>query len=307
LNLLINGYEPTIYGVPPGQEEWKQEIRVKPKVSLLKPEDFLALSQVPNVNQMLIPMKNIVQKAENKSTTKLLRKNRKALVELLADNNPNNLGDSPLKFTERLIQDKLPVPGALTFSWEGVIKQNKELIHLELPLALLAAFFIYTTLAILYHSITMPLVIFLPLPMAIAASFFALYLTGHSINTYSIIGILIIAGLGAKNAIVLLDYTNQLIQKGRDPEEAIFIGSKTRLRAILMSSLAVFLTTLPVLIAWDEYAEIQASLAVAILGGLLTSTIFSLFVVPIFFKYTYRFHGWINRYLTRTFNQPPEM
>jgi len=110
-------------------------------------------------------------------------------------------------------------------------------------------------------------------------------LTGTSLNVLSFIGLIMLAGIVVNNAIVLIDYINQLRKKGLSRNEAVIQGGKIRLRPILMTTLTTILAMLPMALGTGEGAEMRAPMAITIIGGLTSSTFLTLIIIPIFYTY----------------------
>jgi HAE1 family hydrophobic/amphiphilic exporter-1 len=305
LDILLNGNEPTFFDPSERPDGFKSEVKVKSELSPTNAKELLKKGYVPNINNTLVPFHKITRKITNEYSLQIQRKNGEEFIEISGDINKQSAAQHPMGYTEKLLKSDLVPPKEIKTSWAGRSEKLKDMMKIEPKIGFLAIFFIYIVLILIYESLTIPLIILLSLPFSVAGSFFALLITGHSINLYSIIGIVVAIGIAAKNGIILIDYTKQLIEQGMEPSKAVYQASKVRLRPILMTSFGVFLVTLPVVLAWDEYAKMQVSLGVAILGGLVTATILSLFLLPLIFKYTYRFHLWVNSWLEGHFNKPP--
>jgi len=146
---------------------------------------------------------------------------------------------------------------------------------------LLAIGIIYMLLAAQFESFTHPLSIMLSVPLAGAGVILGLFLTGRSFGLTALIGMLMLVGIVVKNGILLVDYTNTLRKRGMKRNEAVLTASPTRLRPILMTASAAMLGMLPIAMALGQGSEIQAPMATAVIGGLMTSTFLTLFVVPV--------------------------
>jgi HAE1 family hydrophobic/amphiphilic exporter-1 len=145
---------------------------------------------------------------------------------------------------------------------------------------LMALTFLYIVLASQFNSFVQPLVIMVAQPLAIIGGVFALWLTGHSLNIFSMIGLVLLMGLVAKNSILLIDKTNQLREEGVELTPALMSACPERLRPILMTSLTIIFALFPAAIGVGSGAATNAPLAVAVIGGMITSTLLSLVVVP---------------------------
>jgi HAE1 family hydrophobic/amphiphilic exporter-1 len=144
----------------------------------------------------------------------------------------------------------------------------------------LAVALIYMLLASQFESFVHPLTILLSVPLSVVGVILALFLTGRAFGLTAFIGLLLLVGLVVKNGILLIDYTNLLRARGRRRDEAVLEASPTRLRPILMTSLTAGFGMLPLALGLGEGSETQAPLATAVVGGLTTSTLLTLFVIP---------------------------
>ena len=144
----------------------------------------------------------------------------------------------------------------------------------------LASLLLYMILASQFNSFAQPAVIMLAEPLAVVGGLLLLWLTGHTLNVYSMIGLILLIGLVAKNAILLVDVTNQFRAAGKGVDEALMASCPLRLRPVLMTSLTVVLAMLPASFGLGAGAETNGPLAVAVIGGIVSSTLLTLVVVP---------------------------
>jgi hydrophobic/amphiphilic exporter-1 (mainly G- bacteria), HAE1 family len=144
----------------------------------------------------------------------------------------------------------------------------------------LALILLYMVLASQFNSFIQPVVIMVAQPLAIIGGVFALWITGNSLNIFSMIGLVLLIGLVAKNSILLVDLTNQMREQGMSVHDALAYACPVRLRPVLMTSLTVILAMLPAAIGWSAGAETNKPLSVAIIGGMISSTLLTLVVVP---------------------------
>lgn len=149
---------------------------------------------------------------------------------------------------------------------------------------LLATVLLYMVLASQFNSFIQPLIIMVAQPLAVVGGVFSLWLTGNSLNIYSMIGLVLLIGLVAKNAILLVDLTNQYRQAGKDLREALLAACPIRLRPILMTSLTVILALLPAALGAGAGGDTNGPLAVAVIGGMIFSTLLTLIVVPVVYS-----------------------
>ena len=161
----------------------------------------------------------------------------------------------------------------------------------EMAMALtLSLVLIYLLLAVLYESVFTPFIRMFSLPLGIIGGIFCLLITGNTINLYSLIGILVMDGLVAKNGTLLLDYTLTLMHAGKSAREAVIEAGKVRLKPIFMTALTMVVGMLPTALAMGEGSETRVSMAWVIIGGMITSTVFTLLIIPIIFLWLAKHH-----------------
>ena len=148
---------------------------------------------------------------------------------------------------------------------------------------------VFLVLAAQFESFIHPFIILLSVPLAITGALSTLYLTGITLNVYSQIGLVMLIGLVAKNAILIVEFANQLREQGRTVKEAVTESSVARLRPILMTTIATVLGAMPLALATGAGAESRASIGWVIVGGVTFSTILSLFIVPALYNLLARF------------------
>jgi HAE1 family hydrophobic/amphiphilic exporter-1 len=163
----------------------------------------------------------------------------------------------------------------------------------------LGILFIYFVLASLYESFITPFAIMLVLPLAAVGAFFGLLITRSTLDLYSMIGCVMLMGLASKNSILMVDYVLQLMKDGVGEAEAIIRAGRTRLRPILMTSFALIAGMIPVAVGLNEASKQRTSLGVAVIGGVISSTLLTLILVPAAFVYINRFKNWTDRLFLR--------
>ena len=149
---------------------------------------------------------------------------------------------------------------------------------------ILSALLVYMVMAAQFESLLHPFLIMFTIPMGMAGVFLALFVTGQSINVISVIGIVVLVGIVTDNAIVKIDFTNQLRRGGMPLHEAVIEGSVVRQRPILMSSLTTIFGLIPLALGLGEGAELQRPLGIAVIGGLLFSTFLTLILIPVIYE-----------------------
>jgi len=135
-----------------------------------------------------------------------------------------------------------------------------------------------------FESLLHPFVILFTIPLAPVGAILALYLTGTTVNVVVFIGLIMLAGIVVNNGIVLIDLVNQLRQEGVDRIEALIEGGRARLRPILMTTLTTTLGLLPMALGFGQGSEVRAPMAITVIGGLIVSTLLTLFVIPVVYS-----------------------
>jgi multidrug efflux pump subunit AcrB len=162
----------------------------------------------------------------------------------------------------------------------GQIQQQRETFEGLLFATVLALILVYMVMAAQFKSLIDPFVIMFSVPMGFPGVILILFLTDTTLSTTSMMGIIMMLGIVVSNGVLLVDYTNVLRRRGRELHDAAVTAARTRLRPILMTSLATVLGLLPMAIGWGVGGETNAPLARAVVGGLSVSTILTLFLVP---------------------------
>lgn len=175
---------------------------------------------------------------------------------------------------------QVKIPEGVSIEYLGDVKNQGDAFA-SLGLALIVAILlVYLIMVALYESAIYPFVVLFSIPVALVGALLALALAMETLNIFSIIGVIMLLGLVSKNAILIVDFTNQLKDEGRPVEEALIEAGKERLRPILMTTLAMILGMLPIAVATGAGSEIKNGMAWVIIGGLTSSMILTLFVVP---------------------------
>jgi len=177
--------------------------------------------------------------------------------------------------------DGIGLPPGYHVVFTGDVQNLKETQGYVLEAILLAIVFIYLILASLFGSFFQPLSIMVALPLSFVGVALALLITGGNLNVMTMIGIIMLMGLVTKNGILLVDFTNQQREAGMDRRTALLASGRIRLRPIVMTTVAMIFGMLPLSLAIGAGAETRAPMARAVIGGLITSTLLTLFVVPV--------------------------
>jgi len=207
------------------------------------------------------------------------------------------LGEASQKVDEAA---KNLLPAGYSIGLTGQALEMQKTVKNTAFIFILAFVLLYMVLASQFNSFIQPMIVMLAQPLAIIGGLFALWLTNHSLNIYSMIGLVLLIGLVAKNSILLVDLTNQLREKGTGINEALLEACPVRLRPVIMTSLTLILALFPAALGLGAGAETNGPLAVAVIGGMISSTLLTLVVVPA--AYSLVMHG-VARFEARS-NQP---
>jgi len=171
-------------------------------------------------------------------------------------------------------------PGDVTINYKGQMERQADAFGSLFTAIFFALILVYLVMVALYNSYLYPFVVLFSIPVAVIGALFALALSGETLNVFSLIGMIMLIGLVAKNAILLVDFTNKLREEGRTVTEALIEAGKERLRPILMTTLSMIFGMLPIALATGAGVEFKKGLAWVIIGGLTTSLLLTLVLVP---------------------------
>ncbi|WP_293304593.1 efflux RND transporter permease subunit [Pedobacter sp. UBA5917] len=222
---------------------------------------------------------------EGSGPSQLERLNKSTSVSVKAQSIGRPTGTVVAEFQAKLEDmqksGKLKAPVGVSYSWAGDQENQSEGFG-TLGIALLASIIlVYLIMVALYDSFIYPLVVMFSLPLAVIGALLALALTNNSIGIFTILGLIMLMGLVAKNAIILVDFTNHLKAEGKETKEALVLANHARLRPILMTTIAMVFGMLPIALASGAGAEWKNGLAWVIVGGLTSSLFLTLIVVPV--------------------------
>lgn len=280
--------------------EYDVRVRLKPEQRDL--ESAYRNILVPNMNFRLVDLSAVSKPVATTGPASIDRENRGRIVSVMADIAPKGPGMGGA------INDingwfapggELEMPPGLGYRFVGQAENFQEMMSSFLVAALLGLIFIYLVLSSLYESFFTPFTIMLVIPLAACGAFFALWVGGKALDLYSMIGCIMLMGLATKNSIILVDYINQLLAKGMKLNDAIVEAGKVRLRPILMTSFALIAGMIPVAIGLNEVSNQRSSLGVAVIGGVVSSTLLTLIVIPSVFNYMERVRAILNRFGAR--------
>ena len=237
--------------------------------------------KVRSASGQLVDLANVVEVVPESGPAAIERQARQRQITVLTNLKDMPLGEGAAKTVALAAK---VVPGHLTTDFAGMAEVMQESFQYMGVALMLAVVFVYMLLAAQFNSFIHPFTIMLSLPLSVIGAFGALFVTGMSLSIFSMIGVIMLMGLVTKNAILLVDYTNTLRGRGMPVREALLEAGPVRLRPILMTTAAMVFGMLPVALALSEGGETRAPMAVTVIGGLLTSMLLTLVVVPVVYS-----------------------
>jgi len=243
-------------------------------------QNFEDVQQLSIINPMGLPVEvsqfAIVEQGNSPSL--LERKDRQPAVTLTSDALGRPSGTVADDVVAYLKEN--PLPNGIQMTWGSDIKRQNDSFGALGSVLLISFLLIYLILVALYDHFIYPLVVLLSIPVAGIGAFFALNLSLSNLSLFALLGLIMLMGLVVKNAILIVDFTNQLKAEGKFFKEALIIAGKGRMRPILMTTLSMIVGMLPIAMATGTAAEWKNGLAWVIIGGLLSSLILTVFLIP---------------------------
>ncbi len=244
-------------------------------------KNFEDVQQLTIINPMGIPVEvsQFANVEQDNSPSLLERKDRQAAVTLTSDalGRPSGtVADDVVSYLK-----KNPLANGIQMTWGSDIKRQNDSFGALGSVLMISFLLIYLIMVALYDSFIYPFVVLFSIPVAIIGAFLALNLSLSNLSLFALLGLIMLMGLVVKNAILIVDFTNQLKAEGTHFKEALIIAGKERLRPILMTTLAMVFGMLPIAMATGTAAEWKNGLAWVIIGGLLSSLILTVFLVPV--------------------------
>lgn len=186
---------------------------------------------------------------------------------------------------DKEIKKNLYIPPSVVISYGGSFQDLQDTFRDLILIFVLAFTLVYTTMAVLFKSFKDPFIVIFTIPYGVFAVLIVFFLIGLKINIVSAIGLIVLLGIVVNNGIVMVDYMNQLIEKGYKLRDAVIEGAKRRLRPVLMTSLTTIIGTLPLAFGFGESSELSQPIGQVIFVGMTLGTLFTLLVVPVIYEY----------------------
>jgi multidrug efflux pump len=226
----------------------------------------------------LVPLSNVVTLSERARPQSLAREDRVRAITISASLAPGYTLGEALAYMEGVAREVLPAEARISYRGQSLeFKESSGALYVTFALALLVVFLV---LAAQFESFIHPFIILLSTPLAVTGGLLALQFTGGTLNVFSQIGMILLIGLMAKNGILVVEFANQLRDRGLSIHDAVLEASVVRLRPILMTSIATVFGAVPLAMATGAGAESREALGVVIVGGVTFSTVITLYAVP---------------------------
>ena len=232
---------------------------------------------------IMVPLRQVVEFVPSSSPQAIKRQDLQRRVAVYAGVEGRPAGDVSSEVSK--LTESMKLPDGVHFDIGGQAEDIQDMLGSALGALAIAVIFIYLVLGSQFGSFLQPVAIMLSLPLSLIGVFGALLLTGSTLNVFSMIGCIMLMGLVTKNAILLVDFTNQGQREGLSRIDALLNAGQVRLRPILMTTLAMIFGMLPMAIGLGDGGEQQAPMGRAVIGGVITSTLLTLVVVPVAYSY----------------------
>ncbi|MBY0541499.1 MAG: efflux RND transporter permease subunit [Campylobacterales bacterium] len=269
------------------------DITVRLKDNFRSSLDDLKKLQVRNSNGQFIALEGLLEIKESFGNASINRFDRERKVLVTA-----NIFNTSLDKIVEVINSKMGeiLPKGYNYRFTGDVENMQDTSKAFGAAVMLAVILIYLILAALYESIIQPFIIMISMPLSFTGVMVALYLTGNSFSLFVMIGIILLLGMVGKNAILVVDFANRAIKDGKSIDDALLEAGEKRLRPILMTTFAMIGAMIPLAFGSGAGHESNAPMALAIIGGLISSTILTLLVVPAIYKFMYPLDAWLRKW-----------
>jgi HAE1 family hydrophobic/amphiphilic exporter-1 len=289
---LRTAFEGTVATELRRENEDKVDIRVK-YGSVGNQSDLASIPDVPLTTPRgtVVKLSQVAKLVPVEGPAEIERENRTRQVAVTSAVNGRPLGDVTADLKQGI--NALQVPAGYEVVMRGEAEMQDESFNSIGSALLISIVLMYMLMVALYNSLVYPLVIMGALPVASVGAIGALALFGDTLNIFSLIGFIMLTGLVAKNAILVVDYTNTLRDRGYSRQEALLEAGPTRLRPIVMTTAAMVFAMLPMAVKFGEGAATRSPMAIVVIGGLITSTLLTLVVVPAGYTVMDDFQQWV--------------
>ncbi|MFP4397498.1 MAG: efflux RND transporter permease subunit [Desulfonatronovibrio sp.] len=255
--------------------------------------DFIRNIYVRNTGGELVSLDNLVTLEETVGPSEIHRFNRVRSATISASSPPGVAMGDAVNALEGYLSTELPAQA--DYELAGMSQVFEESFYYLTITIIFSVIFIYLVLSAQFESFIYPLTIMTSLPLATVGAFGSLWLMGMNFKVYAFIGLIMLMGLVTKNSILLIDYTNVLVARGRNPFDAAQEAARERFRPVLMTAFSTILGMAPIALGFGTGGEARAPLGISIVAGMFTSTVLTLVVIPVVYTLYYQLQKFILR------------
>jgi len=279
IQTVLTGTQASMYRE--GGHEFRILVKVK-DAERLNTDDLLDMT-LTNADGEQVSLRNVVDIRPQRGPMRIERRDRERVFTISAEIAGRDLGSIIKDIREGL--RAVPIPRNFSVAFTGDYEERQKAFRELLVSIILAIALVYMIMAMLYESVRDPFIVMFSVPLAAIGVILMLFLTGTTFNVQSYIGCIMLGGIVVNNAILLVDHTNLLRRRdGMAVREAIEEAGRRRLRPILMTAMTTIMAMIPLAVGLGEGGEAQAPLARAVVGGLMSSTLITLIVVPVVYS-----------------------
>jgi hydrophobe/amphiphile efflux-1 (HAE1) family protein len=277
VNAMIGGERVAKYT----QDGRRYDVRVKANDQDRRSAENIGDLWIWNNRGEMVRMADVVKITERPSLLSITRQGRERAISLYASAATGQSLSTAIREAQKIAEDTLPDPYRVVFSGTSqTFKESMMSLIFALVMGIVVA---YMILASQFNHVIHPITVLLALPFSLAGAFWAMLITNQSLNIFAFIGLLLLMGIVKKNSILLVDFTNQMRTRGMNTYDALVTACPIRLRPIIMTSVSTIAAAIPAALALGPGAETRIPMGIAIIGGVLVSTVLTLFVVPAFY------------------------
>ncbi|MDR3171262.1 MAG: efflux RND transporter permease subunit [Treponema sp.] len=242
----------------------------------------------------LVPLSNFASLEKGSGPVNIKRENQSRIIHItgnLVSQNAENRADRVEEKIRQILAEQYILPEGMSISWEGQWGELQDTMKIYILILTLAVLLVFGVMAGQYESFKDPLINLCTIPLMLIGVVFIYLITGQNLSTFTMIGIVMLAGIVVNNGIVLVDYTNLLVGRGVPVREAVIDAGTSRLRPVLMTTLTTVLGLIPMAFFPGESAMMIQPIGLTVIGGLASSTLITLFFIPVIYSYINEHRG----------------
>ncbi|MCW2239875.1 efflux RND transporter permease subunit [Azospirillum canadense] len=265
------------------------QVRVQADAPFRAQADDIGLLKTRNNQGAMVPLSSLLTVSQSYGPEMVVRYNGYTAADINGGPAPGFSSGQAEAAAERIAAETLP--RGIKFEWTDLTYQKILAANAGLLVFPISVLLVFLVLAAQYESLTLPLAILLIVPMSLMSALFGVWLTGGDNNIFTQIGFMVLVGLSAKNAILIVEFARELEQQGRTVVQAAIEASRLRLRPILMTSIAFIMGVVPLVTSTGAGAEMRHAMGVAVFAGMIGVTVFGLLLTPVFYVLLRRLVG----------------